>query len=218
MKKSFPALFLFNNVFFPHTVLPLTVNDEVSKNLLLKSFKEDQELVFYHPGSRAKKIGTVGKILLLEYNQDSSMSVLVRGNKRVQLLQQEQHLPFPIFLVDDYFDRTELERAVLDDSLGRLYVVMDNWLKRHVPSVSEQQRLLKEMDTPLRLINGLSMLIIKDIELKEIFMENTSLPDRIRMMDALLRGRDPEIEDEFMSEAIKNFERLEPGFDLKNAI
>ena len=56
------------------------------------------------------------------------------------------------------------------------------------------------------------------MELKEIFLTSVSLSERIRMMDALLRGKAPEIEDTAMSEAIKNFERLEPDTDIKNAI
>ena len=97
MKQSFPTLYLFNNVFFPQTVIPLTVSDGTSKQVLIECFEQNQQILFYHPSSRAKRIGTTGRILLLEYNDDKSMTVLVQGVSRVQLFTQEQHLPFPIF-------------------------------------------------------------------------------------------------------------------------
>lgn len=218
MRHSFPTLYLFNNVFFPQTVIPLTVSDGISKEVLLQCHEDGQHLTFYHPSARAKKIGTVGKILMLEHNADGSMSVLIQGLIRVQLLTQEQHIPYPVFQVDDYFDNTDKAAVVLDDCLERLHTILDNWLQRHISSVKERDRFLKEMNSPARLINNLCMLVIKDVELKEIFLENTSIPERIRMMDALLRGQSPEIEDMTIGEAIKNFERLEAQDDLKNAI
>ncbi len=218
MRHSFPTLYLFNNVFFPQTVIPLTVSDGVSKDVLLSCYEGDQHLAFYHPSLRSKKIGTIGKILMLEHNADGSMSVLVQGVVRVQLLTQEQHLPYPIFQVEDYFDVADKNAVILDDSVERLHTILDSWLQRHISSTKERDRFLKEMNSPARLVNNLCMLVIKDVELKEIFLENTSIPERVRLMDAVLRGKDPEIEDITMSEAIKNFERLEPQSDIKNAI
>lgn len=218
MRHSFPTLYLFNNVFFPHTIIPLTVSDHVSKEVLLQCYEDSQNLAFYHPSLRVKKIGTVGKILMLEHNPDGSISVLIQGVIRVQLHTQEQHLPYPIFEVDDYFDLADKNAVILEDSVERLHTILDSWLNRHISSVKERDRFLKEMNTPSKLINNLCMLVLKDVELKEIFLDNTSVADRIRMMDALLRGKNPELEDLVMSEAIKDFERQGPLTDLKDAI
>lgn len=215
MKQSFPTLYLFNNVFFPQTVIPLTVSDGISKEVLQECHEQNQHLLFYHPSLRTKRVGTIGRILLLEHNQDKSVTVLVQGISRVQLLNQEQHIPFPIFEVADYFDNDEAG-AVLDDSIERLHEILSSWLQRHITSNTERARFLKEMNSPHRLVNNLCFLVIKDVELKEIFLSSVSLPERIRLMDALLRGKSPEIEDTEMSEAIKKFERLEPQSDMKN--
>lgn len=155
---------------------------------------------------------------MLEHNPDGSMSVLVQGIVRVALLTQEQHLPYPIFQVQEYFDTADKQAAILDDSIECLHSILDNWLQRHISSVKERDRFLKEMNSPARLVNNLCMLVIKDVELKEIFLENTSVPEKVRLMQALLRGKSPEIEDTTMSEAIKNFERLDVLVDIKNAI
>lgn len=217
MKHSFPTLYLFNNVFFPQTVIPLTVNDGISKEVLLECYEQGQHLAFYHPSQRANKIGTVGRILMLEHNDDQSMTVLVQGLTRVRLLTQEQHIPFPIFQVEDYFDVQD-QSVILDDSIGRLHVVLNSWLTRHITSPKERERFIKEMNSPARLVNNLCLLVLKDVELKEIFLSSISLPDRIRMMDALLRGQTCDIEDVTMGEAIKNFERLEADSNIKYAI
>lgn len=215
MKQSFPTLYLFNNVFFPQTVIPLTVSDGISKEVLMECYEQNQRLLFYHPSLRPKRVGTVGRILLLEHNEDLSMTVLVQGISRVQLLTQEQHLPFPIFETEDYFDIEETA-TVLDDSIERLHQVLSSWLLRHITSTKERARFLKEMNSPHRLVNNLCLLVIKDVELKEIFLSSLSLPERIRLMDALLRGKSPETEDKEVSEAIKRFESLVPESAMKN--
>lgn len=217
MKQSYPTLYLFNNVFFPQTVIPLTVSDGISKEVLLECHEQNQALLFYHPSSRTKRVGTIGRVLLLEHNDDKSMTVLVQGISRAELLVQEQHIPFPVFQVEDYFDNDEVA-TVLDDSIERLHEILSSWLQRHITSTKERSRFLKEMNSPQRLVNNLCLLVIKDVELKEIFLSSVSLPDRIRLMDAVLRGKSPEIEDTEMSEAIKNFERLEAQSDMKNAV
>ena len=216
MKQSFPTLYLFNNVFFPHTVIPLTVSDGTSKEVLIKCHEQNQQVLFYHPSTRTKRIGTVGRILLLEHNDDKSMTILVQGISRAQLFIQEQHLPFPIFETESYFDNEEAA-IFLDGPIERLHLVLSSWLQRHITSTKERSRFLKDMSTPYKLVNGLCLLVIKDLELKEIFLSSVSLPERIRLMDALLRGKSPEIEDTAMSEAIKNFESLEPHSEFKNS-
>jgi ATP-dependent Lon protease len=218
MRHSFPTLYLFNNIFFPQTVIPLTVSDTISKDVLKKCFDDNSHIALYHPSARSKRVGTIGKILMLEFNDDGSVSALVQGLVRIKFMQQEQHLPYPVYQVEDYFDHED-KASILDDSIERLHKILENWLNRHISSSKERERFMKEMNTPHKLINNLCLLVLKDVELKEVFLECTSLADRIRMMDAVLRGQSPEIEDMEMCEAIKNFERLEPhDYDLKNVV
>jgi ATP-dependent Lon protease len=218
MKHSLPTLYLFNNVIYPLTIIPLTVNDAVSKNVLLQCYEKETSLVFYHPSLRAKKIATTGKIILLEHNPDGSMSALIQGLTRVELIAQEQHLPYPIYLIQDYVDTIISTPVIMNDTLEKLQSILVSWLQRHISSVKERDRFIKEMNSPVRLINNLSMLLIKDVDLKVILLENTSLPDRVRLLEALLKGSSPEIEDSNISEAIKNFQSLEPLQDVKDAI
>ncbi len=217
MKRMAPTLYLFNNVFFPETVIPLTVSDPASKELLLQCFEKKQFITLFHPGKHSKGIGTLGRILMLEYNADQSVVVMVQGLSRIRFTKEVQSIPFPIFEFETLQD-TEDTSVILDDSLERLFTVMENWLNRHIPSNKERSAFMKEMKSPNKLINNLCLLIIKDVALKEIFLHSTSFPERIRMMDAVLRGVAPEIEDQAMCEAIKEFENLTADESYKNAV
>lgn len=216
MKKPVPTLYLFNNVFYPQTVIPLTVSDHISKQMLLNCFENNTSIALYHPHPRSKGVGTLGKILLIDYNTDGSLSVVVQGLVRIKLLTMEVQDPFPQYHIEDYRDIDEKSQTLSNSPLERLHLVLELWLNRHVHSKKERERFMKEISSPAKLINNLCMLLIKDIELKQIFLENTSLLDRVRMMNALLVGDTPETEDIEMCEAIKNFERLETDL-YKNA-
>lgn len=218
MKRLAPTLYLFNNVFFPETVIPLTVSDLTSKEVLQQCYEKKKPIALFHPGDHSKGIGTWGKIILLEYNADGSVTVMVQGISRVRFTKEVQTLPFPIYEFEELFD-TEDPSVILEDSLERLHTVLENWLNRHIPSNKERSQFMKEMKTPSKLINNLCLLVLKDVELKEIFLHSTSLPERIRMMDALLRNLDAEIEDVTMCEALKKFENLTPNESfIKNAV
>lgn len=218
MKRSAPTLYLFNNVFFPETVIPLTVSDHTSKELLLQCFEKKGPVALFHPGSHSRGIGTWGKIILLEYNADGSLMVMVQGIARIKFTKEVQITPYPIYEYEEVYD-FEDSAVILENSLERLYTVLENWLNRHIPSNKERVAFMREMKTPTKLINNLCLLLIKDVELKEIFLHSTSLPERIRMMDALLRGVDPETEDFAMGEALKKFENLTPNeMFIKNAV
>ncbi|MBC7539082.1 MAG: LON peptidase substrate-binding domain-containing protein [Bacteriovorax sp.] len=216
MKKPVPTLYLFNNIFYPQTVIPLTVNDDVSKQMLLTSYQNSTDIALFHPHTRSRGVGTLGKIILVDHNSDGSLSVVVQGLVRIKLLNMDNDDPFPVYHIADYYDIDEKTQTLTDSPIERLHLVLESWLIRHVNSTRERERFMKDMSSPAKLINNLCMFVIKDIELKQIFLESTSLLDRVRMMNALLVGATPETEDIGMCEAIKSFERLETD-QYKNA-
>ena len=209
MKQLFPTLYLFNNVFFPQTIIPLTVSDKASIDLLEKSYQQNLDMAFYHPSNRTNKIATIGRLILIEYNANQSVTALVQGLNRVRLVEEVQHIPYPIYKAQVHQDIPENE-SNLHGSIERLQTILINWLHRHISSQKEKERFIKDLDTPQKLINHLCLFIIKDIELKDIFLENTSLPEKIRLMDVLLKGQSPELEDVIIGEAIKHFEQALP--------
>jgi Lon protease-like protein len=216
MKSSVPTLFLFNNVFYPQTVIPLTVNDHTSKQMLLNSYQNSSDIAFYHPHGRSKGVGTLGRIILVEHNSDGSLSVIVQGLIRIKLLDMDQEEPYPLYHTSHYYDVDEKKQKITDHAIERLHFVLESWIDRHIHSTREKERFMKDISSPTKLINNLCMFVLKDIELKKIFLESTSLTERVRMMDALLVGENPDTENSEIGEAIKNFERLEFN-EFKNA-
>lgn len=202
-------MYLHNNIFYPQTIIPLTVSDTISQNMLIECFEQNIHVALYHPHPRSKGIGTLAKILMVDHNGDGSLSVTVQGLVRIKLLVMLKQDPFPLYDTDDYFDVDEKSQTLFDSPIERLHNILEHWLIRHVNSARERNRFMKNISSPSKLINNLCMFMIKDIELKLIFLESTSLLDRVRMMNALLIGKTPEAEDIEMCEAIKNFERLE---------
>ncbi len=215
MKKAIPTLYLFNNIFYPQTVIPLTVTDQVSKEMILNCFENNITIALYHPGKRSRNVATLGKILLIDLNDDHSLSVVVQGLERIKLLSIASQDPYPLYFVDEYSDKHEFTQTLYNSPIQRLRGVLESWLHRHVSSVREREIFLRDINNPTKLVNILCMLVIKDIELKQIFLESTSLLDRVQMMNSLLVGETPENENLEMSEAIKNFERLE-AFEYEN--
>lgn len=205
MKNPVPTLYLFNNIFYPQTVIPLTVNDNVSKQMLLNCYQNGTEIALYHPHTRSRGVGTLGKIILLDHNTDGSLSIIVQGLVRIKLLTMAKEEPYPLYHTEDYYDVDEKTQTLLDSPVERLHQVLLSWLNRHVSSTRERERFMKDMSSPSKLVNNLCMFFIKDIELKQIFLESTSLLDRVRMMNALLIGETPETEDIEICEAIKKF-------------
>ena len=209
MKIPIPKLYLFNNIFYPQTVIPLTVNDSVSKEMMSECFEKNIQIALYHPHQHSKGVGTQGKILAVDHDADGALNIIVQGLFRVKLLSLETEKPFPLYSIADYFDTEEKTHSLTDSPIERLHSVLGHWLNRHINSSREREHFMKDISSPEKLINNLCMFVIKDIELKQIFLESTSLADRVRMMNALLIGESPETEDFCMCEAIKNFERLE---------
>lgn len=184
--------------------------------MLINCHENNIAIALYHPAEQAKGIATLGKILFIDHNTDQSLSVLVQGLTRIKLLAMKTQDPYPQYFIDDYSDLNEKSQTLNNSPIQRLHQVLEAWLNRHVHSNHERELFMKDMNSPAKLINHLSMLVIKDIELKQIFLESTSLVDRVRMMNALLSGEDPESENIEICEAIKKFERLEPDH-YKNA-
>lgn len=215
MRKSpIPVLYLFENVFFPDTVIPMVLSDEPSKNLVTEAFQSDLAVALYSTHPRSKGVATVGKILMLDMKDDGRLVAIIQGTERVLLTNVIQHLPYPIYECEPFQDLKETH-AFSNDIIERLFKVFESWIFRHVHSKDERDIFLRDVNSPKKLTFNISLFMIKDIELKILFLESRSVADRINMLQVLLAGELPESEDKEMAEAIKNFERLEP-LEYKN--
>jgi ATP-dependent Lon protease len=208
-KNTIPVLYLFENVFFPETIIPLILSDEPSKTLVREAFKNDLAIALFSTHEKAKGVATAGKILILdEKKEEGKLTAVITGIERIKLLKITQHVPFPIFEFTHYQDFRE-PQILQPGALERLHFVFEKWINRHIQNINDREIFLREINTPRKLLFNISLFMIKDIELKLMLLESTSIADRLSLMNALLTGETPESEDLDMASAIKNFESLD---------
>lgn len=209
-----PTLYLFDNVFYPTTVIPLIINDAPSKKLIDHCFTKDLALALWFQGENSKPIATMGKILQIEERHDGSLKVLLKGLRRVYLDKVVQQIPFPIYGASAYndFDREHFESK---GRLEKFNTILNEWLYQHVPSEKDRNEFLKDLDTAQKLIDHVSLLIIQDVEIKQILLECNSLNERMQLLDTLIKSPF-EKEDPVATMAIKSFEKLDMVSGIKN--
>lgn len=209
-----PTLYLFDNVFFPNTIIPLIITDSPSRNLVTSCFNEDLPLALWFQGSNSKPVATMGKIISIEEKKDGSLKVMLRGIKRVYLEKIVQQIPFPVFHATPYLDH---ETGAIQNfaRLEKFHHILNEWLIQHVPSSKDRQDFLNELNTPHKLLDHLALLLIKDSEIKQIILESTSLQERFQLLDTLIKSPF-EKEDLMTSMAMKEFERMDKVSGIKN--
>lgn len=209
MNYSFPLIYLHNNILFPETVIPLTISDNLSIDLITECSKQKMPLIFYYlpPSNTARhsKTATLGNVIHIEKKGDK-YTVLVEGDVRVHLLIQIKSKPFPVYQVEAFHDQKNDNIIALNNLVERLQLIFHNWIERRPIGASEKETIIQNIKSTQSLINYLSLLVIKDIELKSIFLESILLSERIQMMNSLLKGDSPESEDPLIKDAIKRFE------------
>jgi ATP-dependent Lon protease len=209
-KKSIPVLYLFENVFYPDTIIPLSLTDESSQTLIKKAYLEDRTIALLTTHQNNQFIATAGKVIMLdEESYPNKITAIVSGNERIKLTKRLQEVPYPLYeyqLHEDHRSPFIFE----SDATGRLFKIFEKWMFRHVHNEKDRDVFLKEVNSPKKLINNIALFMIKDIELKILLLESTSLPERINILNAVLIGETPEFEDINMLQALKDFSRFEP--------
>jgi len=215
-KPTVPVLYLFDNVFYPETIIPLVLSDEPSKNLIRQAFSDENSVALLSNHPKSKGIATLGKIVMLDEKRiDGKVTAIIVGTERVMLTKLVQHLPYPVFEHMPYQDQRETH-VLVPGALERLHHTFENWVNKHVHSMEDREVFLKDINSPRKLLFNISLFMVKDIELKILFLESTSIVDRLNLLNALFPNENLESEDESIAEAIKNFDRLEPNYDIAN--
>ncbi len=209
-----PTLYLFDNVFYPSTVIPLIISDNPSKALINACYQEDLPLALWFNAENSKPVATMGKILSIETKPDNTFKVLIRGIRRVHLNKQVQHLPYPIFHGELFND---IEEGIIKNfsRLEKMHLLLNEWLKIHIQHEKDRKDFLNELNTAHKLCDHVALLMIKDVEIKQIILESTSLQERLQLLDTLIRSPF-EKEDPIVAIAIKKFEKLDLVSGLQN--
>ncbi len=209
-KKSIPVLYLFENVFYPDTIIPLALTDESSQTLIKKAYLEDRKIALLTTHQNEQFIATVGKVIMLDdQTAPNKITAIVSGLERIKLVKRIQEVPYPLYEYQNHEDqRTPF--IFESDAIGRLFKIFEKWMNRHVHNEKDREVFLKEVNSPKKLVYNIALFMIKDIELKILLLESNSLPERINILNAVLIGETPDFEDLYMLQALKDFSRFEP--------
>jgi len=206
-------------VFFPHTSIPIyvvdgqlvdTIEEIVAKNQLVAVTRAKTDQL--HLNDSFEKICSVGKPVILEKLMDGGLKILVKGNSKAKLTQAIQHLPFPIFEAEFLEDRVDGTRDYLDEKVERLKTILNSWFVENIPDSDERKAFEMTLLSTQHYIDYIATFLIKDLEIKQMLLENDSLYERIQILDSLLPESCPFSQNETVVRALKDFEQLE-NFD-----
>ncbi|MBI2522109.1 MAG: LON peptidase substrate-binding domain-containing protein [Bdellovibrio sp.] len=97
----------------------------------------------------------------------------------------------------------------IDGQLAHINNILEAWVMMNVTNSEERKAFFSGLETTEHIANYVSMLLIRDFEIRQTLLETDSLLDRIHLLGALLRDGIPLKEDREVVGAIKQFETLE---------
>lgn len=217
---NLPLLILPNLVFFPHTTLPLYIVDkstsqmirDVSKNAGYVAIAMAEPMVnaghvdsapFYAP----RTICGYGSPVILEEGLEGTLKIIIRGVGRARLIKPVSQVPYPVYSAQKIEDTTK-EFIYCHDRLERLRDILFNWLDETIVDSKERESFKLGLRTIHQVVDYVSLFLIQDREIRQILLENTSLFERISILNSLLQGDLPLAEDNMVAEALKRYDNL----------
>ncbi len=210
-------------VFFPNTVVPLSLHESIHRQMIKESIARNIPIAIYNfkRGERPETLAAqhlgdascgVGRAIIYE-ETDDYLKIILRGETRVRLMKLVQNLPYPIYQAKQFFDRVDEEMSTLSSKIHRLTDYLDSWLNHSVHDELERETFSRSIKTSPQVIDYLSMFLIRDNEIRQHLLESNSLGERVRLLDLLLRGPNPDLMNSNVRSAIKDFGRIEetPG-------
>ncbi len=203
-------------VFHPHTMAPVYIV-EPSYIEMIKSCVEKRValgVIIANPHTDST-VCTLAAATILEELPNGELSILLQGIGRAKLERLVQHIPWPIFEASAYEDRPDLQ-LFEQVQIERLSSILNTWLYQHIDEKQELEHFLQTIRTVHHTIDYIAMLILKDMEIREMILASDSLNDRIRILNLLLKDTNPFIEDSDMLKVLKRFEGLQKSSSMVN--
>lgn len=215
--KSVPLLPIPRLVFYPNTSIPLVIIEPTYKRMIYQAIEDDSpigltladpQLVDGRLKYTPRLICTIGQPVIMGEDEDGGLKILLHGLQRVRLVHLVQNLPHLVFDVEAMEDLIE-HFSITPELIQRLRGLLDNWLLVHVPDSLERETFQKTIRDIPSIVDHLCMFMIRDVELRQLLLENPSLQERLFLLDRLFQGEEATEEDWLTGEALKNFEYLD---------
>jgi ATP-dependent Lon protease len=188
VEEIIPILPLRNTVLFPGVVIPITVGRDKSIQAVKAAFGKDKLIgvVSQMDGNIEDpspadlcKIGTVAKVIKMIKMQDGGTTIIIQGKKRFELLEMVE--------VDPYFQAKvsilEEEKMAKEDQNFQALLATIKDLATQIIQLSpnfpsEAAMILKNIESPLFLINFVSSNLNVAINEKQALLEQNNIVAR----------------------------------------
>lgn len=213
---------LRNIILYPHTHLPLVVQDPGYVQMILDSERLNFPIALGLGDTvkdthgrvlprllRPKKIIGLGKVEVIEKYEDGSVFVIFHGFAKCSLHDVYQHMPYLVCdaeIIND-LDGHQITRFP-QGTLTRLSKLLGRWLRENIEDEIYLQAVLSELTQLDQIVSHIAAFMVKDRELKQILLETYSLGERVQIIDALFPANfmDNGEENHQLRRALKSFE------------
>ena len=192
-----PILPLLNTVLFPGVVIPITVGRDKSIQAVKASYNKDKLIgvVSQKDGNIEDptpadlcQIGTVAKIIKMIKMQDGGTTIIIQGKKRFELLEMKEEDPFfkasVKVLVEDKVDK---ENQDFQAYLSNIKDLATQIIQLSPNFPSEAAMILKNIESPLFLINFVSSNLSVDVNDKQALLEQHNITLRAEKLIQFLQ-------------------------------
>ena len=180
-----PILPLRNTVLFPGVVIPITVGRDKSIQAVKSSYSKDKLIgvVSQKDGniedpspSDLCQIGTVAKIIKMIKMQDGGTTIIIQGKKRFELLEMKEEDPFFKASVKVLIeDKVEKDNQNFQAYLATIKDLATQIIQLSPNFPSEAVMILKNIESPLFLINFVSSNLNVDVNEKQALLEQHNI-------------------------------------------
>ena len=180
-----PILPLRNTVLFPGVVIPITVGRDKSIQAVKAAFNKDKYIGVVSqkdgniedPGpADLCKIGTVAKIVKMIKMQDGGTTIIIQGKKRFELLAMKEEDPFFKAEVNVLVEeKVEKEDQNFQAHLSTIRDLAAQIIQLSPNFPSEATMILKNIDSPLFLINFVSSNLNVELPDKQGLLEENNI-------------------------------------------
>ncbi len=222
---NIPILPIPNIVFFPNTSLPIVIAEPTYIRMVKECVKKNQYLGIsmaeptgefeHHTKYSPHVIGSIGKVIILNEFEDGSLKILVRGHSRIRLNRVIQNIPYLIYNVSLLPDSPMVKDAIIGDGkISRLKEILDQWTESAIPDSLERETFQNSLNGISHIVDYLCTFMISDRQVRQIMLENTSLPERVHILSSIFNEESPELDNPLIISALKDFNLLEQNYKM----
>lgn len=205
----------YDVVLFPTTYLELVLKDETYIQLVKDSIEKKIPIAICKIESvknknendsiiKTRKIAGFGMPEIIEEREDS-IKISIKGQGRVRLNSIVQDMPYIIFNASLYSDQPYSSFILAQTYCKKLDHLLKKWA---VKNIKEQEKLTKFLEHsfgPYELVYLVANYLLKDVETKQLLLENNSFTERLILLSNLFLNKQLTA-DKQAEKIIQNFE------------